>query len=260
MADIRELLEQASDVPTGLPDVDRAWRRAQQVRRRRTVVRSALVAAVLVLVAGTGLVVDSRRDDPPPVTEPAPALQLPAVPGPLAAGTRYDVGPLGLPFALTIPGPGWRLAARQEGWLSLHHGRTRVNLQRWSAVYSPDADPVTRGARQPVPADLADWVRAHPRLEVAGEQPVELAGAEWVRLDLAVADPLTTSPDECGGRSCVLLATAGTEPVDLLVSETAALYVRPSTTDPLVLLVARPASRPGDPPEIRELVASLTEG
>ncbi|MEJ7629131.1 MAG: hypothetical protein WKF54_06010 [Nocardioidaceae bacterium] len=218
MPDVRDLLRCGTDeLTTGLPDVDALWRRSRAIRARRVL---AVAAVVLSTAAAVGVDVDGTWPDQREVTTlPPTAVLLPDAPAPLEHGTTYSAQVAGLPYSFTIPGPGWLLAAREDGWLSLHHGRTRVNLQRWTAIYDPQADPAQPSDRHPVPADLLAWVRSNTRLDVRAEKPVALAGSDWLAVDLTVSRPLSVTPGECAGQPCALLAAAGDEEVELLATE-----------------------------------------
>ena len=149
------------------------------------------------------------------------------------------------------------MTAREPGWVSLHRGRARVNLQQWDGVYDPVAD-ATPGVDE-VPADLSGWVTSHPRLRVGEERTVTLSGEQWRVLDVSVRTPLSASPLECAGAPCVLLAQVGDEAVELLDSERAALYLPVDSSDTTVVLVAAPTSSRTAWTAATSLVSSLHE-
>lgn len=243
MPELRDVLREGADVPTGLPDMPAVWSRAVRERRRRRLAAGAVVAAVVGVVAVLGSVLLPGQSPPPqPAITPqlAPASPLPSYPGPLLGRQTYETGAAGLSYAFTTPGPGWTMAAREPGWVSLHRGTARVNLQQWDGVYDPgaEADP----AVDEVPTDLPGWIASHPRLRVEDGPTVTLGDDRWRVLDVSVRAPLATSPPECAGTPCVLLAQVGAEAVELLASERAALYLPVDSSDTTVVLVASPAS------------------
>ena len=260
MPDLRDLLQQGADVTTGLPDMPAAWSRAVRARRRRRLTTVAAVAAVVGVVAVLGSVIAPGQPLPPqPAVTPRlpPASPLPEFPGPLQARQTYDAGSADLPLGFTTSGAGWVMAAREPGWVSLHRGRARVNLQRWDGVYDPTEDPA--GSVDSVPADLLAWVTAHPRLRVGDARTVILAGAQWHALDVSVRTPLSIPPPECGNAPCVLLAQVGVEAVELLASERATLFLSAGVDDPTVILVTAPASSNTAWTAANTLVSSLHE-
>lgn len=252
MTDIRELLDRGADVAVGLPDVVRA-RREAAVRRRRRLTAGVGLAAAMVVVAGAGAAT-LRPDAGPPVSE-RPSHTVPAPGGELVVGREYSAGPVGLPWLLTAPRAGWQVVAREDGWVSLHRGEQRVNLQRWTAVVDPGSDPSTPADEQPLPADLLAWITTHPRLDVTGTTDVVVAGDPWVAVDVTVERPLRFTPAECAGRPCVLLGLVGAEPVEVLASETARIYLPRSGVAGPIVVTAVPAG--ADLTRVEALIASL---
>lgn len=260
MPELRDVLREGADVPTGLPDMPAVWSRAVRERRRRRLATGAAVAAVVGVMAVLGSVLLPGQSPPPqPAITPhlPPASPLPPFPGPLLGRQTYEAGAAGLPYAFTTPGPGWTMAAREPGWVSLHRGRTRVNLQQWDGVYDPgaDADPTV----DEVPPDLLGWMASHPRLRVGDGRTVTLGEERWRVLDVSVRAPLATGPPECADSPCVLLAQVGLEAVELLASERAALYLPVDSSDTTVVLVASPASSTAAWTAATALVDSLHE-
>lgn len=256
MPDVRELLERGAAANPGMPDIDELWRRARIVRRRRAAAGGVLLAAVVVVVALVGTLgghLLRTSEQPSPATPPVRAL--PAVGAPLVAGATYTADSVDLDYAFTVPGDGWMLAAAERGWISLHQDDLRVNLQRWTGVLDPGADPVGPDDELPLPDDLATWLAGHPGVEVDRRRTETVAGTPWARLDLRVS-PLRRTPEECLGRPCRLLAVTEAEPVEVLAGERATVRIAGDGAGPLVLLSADPNPGSGRRP-LTDLVASL---
>lgn len=265
MPDLRDVLRHGADVTAGLPDMPTVWTRAVRERRRRRAVAAAGAAVGAAAVVGVVTLLGSVLDPGPPVppqpaTTPrlAPAQQLPPYPEVLAPGT-YDAGELGLPYDVTVTGRDWSLAAREPGWLSLHRGGTRVNIQRWDTVIDPASDSIGAAAAQAVPADLVDWVVNHPRLDTSRPRPTVIAGEAWQVVEVSVASPLRSTPSECGSVPCVVLGQVGSESAELLVSERALVHVRSDGEQQTVLLVSFPAPAAAPAPAVTRLIDSLRE-
>lgn len=261
MPDLRDVLHHGADVTTGLPDMPQVWAQAVRERRRRRVAAGLAVAAALVVVALVGAVVGAGvggRPQPVQPAEPPAAQPLPAYPGPLARDLTFDATSVGLPFGFSTPDPGWTLAAREPGWLSLHRRGVRVNLQRWDGVVDPATARPDGTASLPVPADLAAWVAAHPRLTVRTRSATSLAGEDWVLLEVSAREPLDPPPAECGATPCVLLGTVGAEPVEVLSTERALVLVRDDDAQ-TVVVVTHPDRRPDPGPAVARLLESLHE-
>lgn len=256
MPDVRELLERGAVANPGLPDVDELWRRAAVVRRRRLAAGSSVVAALVALTVVLGSWTGTlTRGEQPPAPAAPPATALPGVGSALAAGTTYTAEAFDLDYAFTVPGDGWALVAAEPGWVSLRRADLRVNLQRWSAVVDPGADPVRAGDELPLPGDLAQWLGRSPGVRVRTRGSEVVAGEAWARLDLTVS-PLRRTPTECRGRPCRLLAVAGSEPVEVYADEQATVRIASRGAGPVVLLAAHRVVDEGSLP-LAELVESL---
>jgi hypothetical protein len=256
--DVRDILREGADVEPGLPDVPELVRRGRAARRRRLAGSTAAATAVLAAAVGIGatFVPDDADVRPGPV-EPATTDPVPAAAGPLAPGS-YDATGLGLGVTFAVPGAGWTLTTVADGSITLRHGRTTVTVQRWDEVVDPQADPVGPADTQAVPADRIGWLTSHPRLDVGAVTQVRLGDETWTSVGVTVADPLTTTPDECNTLPCALLALSGDEPTELLVRDRVSVLVGPGPPDEddTVVLVAQP--RNGRPDAAADaLVASI---
>lgn len=263
MPEVRDVLNRGADVNPGLPDVPELMRRARAAQRRRAGLVAGMVAAVVVSAVAVGdAVLSQRGGSAPEPAAPAPGTSLPTVAGPLAPGT-YAGSSVDLDVRFTVPGPGWTLAAVDDGWVTLRHGRSTVALQRWEEVVDPVADPVALGDSAPRPADLTDWLTSHPRLDVAGVEQTAVGGATWTTVAVTVAEPLTTTPAECNALPCILLAITGDEPLELLARDRARVLlapddgVAPDRDAPPVVVVTQPRTRSSDP-AVERLISSLT--
>ena len=256
MTDVRELLERGADVHPGLPQVERAVRAARVARRRRAALIAGVAAAVLVTAGGVSTVVRPPADPPSVVGAPA-GQPLPVPGGPLVGRTTYSTAGAGLPWRLTAPDGAWTVAAREDGWVSLHLGRQRLNLQRWTGVFDPGADPAAPEDVEPLPEDLYSWITTHPRLTVTSSERVVVAGERWRAVDVTVDRALRLGPPECTGNPCALLGTVGTEHVELLSSEDGRIYLPETDSDGLVIVAAVPTGR--DQTRIEALIASLSK-
>lgn len=266
MTDVRNILAEGADVSPGLPDVPQLVRRGRIARRRQVaaVTMASTVAAVLAVVVGLDVAAMLTRTSEVPTVTPRDLEPLPALPGQLQSGAAYDAGSAGFDLTFQVPGDGWVMAVQQEGWLSLHQGETRVNLQRWSGVVDPAEQAPDPAVVQPLPTDLGAWLRAHARLDVTTAAPVRLAGDEWAAYDASVARPLRPSPSlpsECRALPCVLLAATGDEGVEVLARERLRILLAPDSAGAgaLVLLIAYPASQSRPDPEVEALVDSFEE-
>ena len=166
-----ERAAQASHDVAGRSDPDAALsavlRRSHQRDRGRRVAGGVAVLAVL---AGIGIAVPSLRD----AGEEA------------ASVSELSETNLRIPIVVAVP-DGFRVV-RDEPWQLVLDAREDLTAaQPWGGftIDRPDGviDPETQEVL-PVPADLAEWVRTDPSVDVLAERTVEVAGQQALQWDL----------------------------------------------------------------------------
>lgn len=203
MPDLRELLEDAAQVPTSAPDADTLWAAGRQRRTRRHVavgVGGAALAVMLVvgvgaLAPGDQLVVEPVQPPPsgvPSATEPAPAPRSPSsMPTPTGSepAATVDASPETVTFTTAIASPGPALGVPYVA----RHPFGAPPLLRY------DADGNAEALTPP-----GDWV-------VEGQIALDATGNLGVTLY-----------QESSGRSIVVLVPADSAEGRVLVAEDAA--------------------------------------
>jgi hypothetical protein len=241
MPELRDLLDDAAGNPRDLPDIAMIMRRARpQLVRRRVGAAAAALAVAAVVVSG---VIVLAEPDTPGVVQPAPPpgdrRARPVRQGQLEPG-RYEGTVGGRHFLLTTGNDNWSVLTARPSWLALTYRQYILHVQQWADVVPPASTDGT--GRAPVPADLVDWLEAHPRLAVREVGPVTVGGLAGVALDIRVLRPLALPPGECTSKKCVLLATvAGAgEAVDIEQGQRARLVVLGEPGNQVVLSYRAP--------------------
>jgi hypothetical protein len=240
MPELRDLLDDAAGNPRDLPDIALIMRRARpHLVRRRVGAAVAALAVSAVVVTGAVVVAEPHTRG---VVEPAPPGEgrvRPVREGQLEPG-RYEGTVGGRPFLLTIGNDEWSVLTARPSWLALTYRQYVLHVQQWADVVPPASADAT--GREPVPADLVDWLETHPRLAVREVGPVSVGGLTGVALDIRVLRPLAVPPGECTSNECVILATvAGAdEEVDLERGQRARLVVLGDPGNQVVLSYRAP--------------------
>lgn len=244
MRDLRDMLDQAAGSPPDLPDITMIRRRARpQQLRRRTALAAAVLAAGAAGSAGVIEIVQAVDDHPTGVVQPAPPPAPPTAQslrlGQLEPGTYQGrVGDYS--FLLQTSNDDWLVFVDEPSWVAFTYRQYVLHLQEWASVVPPSSHD-GRG-EQAAPADIAQWLRANPRLSTGPATPTTVGGVQATRLDARVVRPLDESPSECAGQPCVILGRiAGSdEPVDIEVGQRVRFLIVESSGRQLVLYYRAP--------------------
>jgi len=181
-----------------------------------------------------------------------PAVPFPPGTDPVPAG-RYVTTQFSSPFELALPA-GWRATATGTvDQLELERvggdANSALTFLVVSQVVDPQLAPATSAgavdAARPVPGDLVQWLRAHPRLTAGMASPVTKGALSGISLDLQVSSGYANPA--CGsappGRRCaVLFANADRVFYSLSEGYRARLYVLRLGQQTLVAAVEAPAA------------------
>ena len=140
---------------------------------------------------------------------------------PLQSGTTYTTRKFQPSLTIT-PGKGkWtaELGDRPDHLataLDVTRGQAIIGFHHMTQVFDPDAGGKIPGDAVEGPADFAEWLTAHPRLNATKPKPASLLGLEGVRIDITTKSSPRRVPDDCGkfDPPCLPLFYDGFEPVN----------------------------------------------
>jgi hypothetical protein len=244
MRDLRELLDQAAGDPPDLPDIEMVRQRARpRIVRRRVASIVAVMAVSVAGLAGVSALYDRGADDRGRALRPAtasPELTAQTLrPGQLEPGTyRGQVGAYS--FVLETHNDEWKVLVDSPEWVALTYRQYVLHLQVWGSVVPPDSTHAK--SRQAVPADVAQWLVAHPRLSTGPAAPIAVGGLDATYLDTRVVTPLENPPDECSAQQCMVLARVAEsdELVHLEIGQRARFLIFEQSGQQLLVLYRAP--------------------
>lgn len=262
MRDLRGLLDEAAGIPADLPDIEMIRQRAHpRIVRRRGVLIVALMAVGVAASAGVSVIYDSVEQDRGGIVKPAPAPPEPTAqgirPGQLEPGTyRGKVGAYS--FLLDTHNDDWKVLVDRPDWVAFTYQQYVLHLQVWESIVPPESTDASDQRR--VPADLVEWLVAHPRLSTGSATRLDVAGIEATQLDARVVRPLADPPDECSRQQCVVLGRVAGEGelVDVEVGQRIQFLIFGQSGQQLVLYYRAPEREfPVLHQAVQELLAGL---
>jgi hypothetical protein len=181
---------------------------------------SALALVLVLALAACG------SDDEPAKTTASKAAAPAGTPfpdgdmWPLQSGTTYTTRKFQPALSIT-PGKGkWtaEVGDRPEhlaAALDVTRGQAIIGFHRMTQVFDPDAGGKIPGDAVEGPADFAEWLTTHPRLNATKPKPASLLGLDGVRIDITTKSSPKRIPNDCGKFEppCLPLFYDGFEPV-----------------------------------------------